>query len=50
MCMHYDAGNWNYCWGVSDSDMYDDVEFEDEQEPEDEYDRKLREEEREMSA
>ena len=50
MCMHYDAGNWNYPWGVSDADMYDDVDYGNEEyEPEDSYDSILREEEREMA-
>lgn len=46
----YDAGNGNYGWGVSDSDMYEDdgLMREYDVEPEDVYDRELREEEREM--
>ena len=46
----YDAGNGNYGWGVTDSDMYEDdgLMSEYDVEPEDSYDRELREEEREM--
>ena len=44
---NYDAGNGNYPWGISDADMYNAVDV-DECEPEDSYDRELREEEMEM--
>lgn len=46
----YDAGNGNYGWGVTDADMYEDdgLMREYDVEPEDIYDRELREEEREM--